>query len=246
MSQTLRDWVIVTGAGGALGAAIARDQVERGRSVLALDRDAARLDALPDSVQKMALDLTDQSAIDAALTQAIPKGERIATLINAVGLIWNEPLIALKGVRFAPHAQASFESVIAANLTASFLAATSVAMRMMRSGGGAILNFSSISARGQAGQVAYSAAKAGIEGMTRAMADELGPVGIRVNAVAPGFIDVPTTREAVKEAVLAAYIAKTPLRRLGSVQDLLDAIEAINNNVFLNGQIVALDGGLRL
>ncbi|MFO1099228.1 MAG: SDR family oxidoreductase [Xanthobacteraceae bacterium] len=248
MSETPQGWVVVSGAAGALGRLIAQRYASQGRRVLALDRavDALAEIASTDGVATSAVDLADAEAVHAALEAAIPKREPIALLVNAVGLIWNEPVIALKGARFAAHGVESFERVIRANLTAPFVAASAVAARMARTGGGAIVNFSSISAAGNVGQAAYGAAKAGVEGMTRAMARELGPLGVRVNAVAPGFIDVASTRAALTDPVLADYARRTPVGRLGAADELMEAIESLASNKFLNGVILPLDGGLRL
>ena len=225
---------VVTGASGALGRAVALSYRRRGRADLA----AAGADTA-------AADLRDAPAFESALAR-LPRGAPIGILVNAVGLIWNEPVLALKGSKFAAHALESFERVVAANLTAAFAAAASVAARMARSGGGVIVNFSSIAASGNVGQAAYSAAKAGVEGMTRAMAQELGPLGVRVNAIAPGFIDVDTTRAAVDADRLAALERRTPVGRLGAVEDVMAALDAIEANAFLNGAVIPLDGGLRL
>ena len=132
------------------------------------------------------------------------------------------------------------------NLTAPFVVATQVAARMVRRGGGAIVNFSSIASEGNAGQAAYGAAKAGIEGLTRTMAIELGPLGVRVNALALGFINVATTRNAVADDRLQGYVKQTPIGRLGLAEDVTNAIEFLATNTFANGAIVRLDGGLRL
>jgi 3-oxoacyl-[acyl-carrier protein] reductase len=121
-----------------------------------------------------------------------------------------------------------------------------VAARMVRHGGGCIVNFSSIASEGNAGQAAYSSAKAGIEGLTRTMAIELGPFGVRVNAVALGFIDVVTTRKAVRDSQLRQYAEKTPLGRLGQLEEVVSAVEFLSSNAFVNGTIVKVDGGLRL
>jgi 3-oxoacyl-[acyl-carrier protein] reductase len=248
LSETPQSWVVVSGAAGALGRRIVQRYAAEGRRVLSLDRDAAALAELGDTagVVAQAADLADADALEAALEAAIPRREPIALLVNAVGLIWNEPVIALKGARFAAHGTDSFERVIRANLTAPFVTASQVAARMARTGGGAIVNFSSIAATGNVGQAAYSAAKAGVEGMTRAMARELGPLGIRVNAIAPGFIDVATTHEALAETVLADYARRTPVGRLGTIDELMEAIASLAGNSFLNGVILPLDGGLRL
>jgi 3-oxoacyl-[acyl-carrier protein] reductase len=241
-------WVVVSGAGGALGRLITERYAAAHRKVLALDLDAAALPALGNAagVVTQAVDLADANALQAVLDAAIPRREPIALLVNAVGLIWNEPLLSLKGARFSMHAIDSFERIVRANLTAAFVTATHVAARMARTGGGSIVNFSSISAGGNTGQAAYSAAKAGVEGMTRSMARELGPLGIRVNAIAPGFIDVATTREALTDTVLTDYARRTPVGRLGTVEELMEGIASLADNGFLNGVILRLDGGLRL
>jgi 3-oxoacyl-[acyl-carrier protein] reductase len=238
-------WVVVSGAGGLLGRALVSHFAARGSRVLALDRkfDAA---APLEGVTARSVDLLIEADVRQALADTIPVGESIALLINAAGLIWNEPILALRGAKFATHGLESWRSVIDANLTAPFVAATQVAARMVRRGGGSIINFSSIASEGNAGQAAYGAAKAGIEGLTRTMAIELGPLGVRVNALALGFIDVATTRNALTDEQLQAYVQKTSLGRLGQVEDVISAIEFLAANSFANGTIVKLDGGLRL
>ena len=245
MAPTDNQWVVVSGAGGALGSALALHFACQGRRVLGLDRTFEAATAAPGMTART-VDLLVEADIRQALADAIPADESIALLVNAVGLIWNEPVLALRGAKFVSHSLESWRSVIDANLTAPFVVATQVAARMVRRGGGSIVNFSSIASRGNAGQAAYGAAKAGIEGLTRTMAVELGPLGVRVNAVALGFIDAATTRAAVAEAQLAAYAQKTPLGRLGRVEDVIGAIEFLAANRFANGTIVTLDGGLRL
>ncbi|MBO6900913.1 MAG: SDR family oxidoreductase [Rhizobiaceae bacterium] len=243
MGTGARGTVLVTGAAGALGSACIDHYVANGRTVLGLDKSAGAPDT---RATMLAVDLADQSALQRALDEAVPRHAPVTLLVNAVGLIWNEPVISLKGAKFVPHGQQNFETVITANLTAAFNAAAVVGARMARSGGGSIINFSSISAQGNVGQVAYSAAKAGIEGMTRAMAAELGPLGVRVNAIAPGFIDVPTTREALGGDLLEDYARRTPVKRLGTLGELLGALDALAENGYLNGHVLPLDGGLRL
>jgi 3-oxoacyl-[acyl-carrier protein] reductase len=135
---------------------------------------------------------------------------------------------------------------VEANLTAAFVVASGVAARMARKGGGTIINFSSLSARGIAGQTAYSAAKAGVAGMTRAMAAELGPLSVRVNAIAPGFIDVVSTREALSDAKVAEYVSHTPAGRLGTLEEIISTVEFIANNPFINGAVIDVDGGIRI
>ena len=237
-------WVVVSGAGGALGSALVSHFAAAGRPVLALDREFGTTP--PPGVTARAVDVLIEADVRQALTDTIPAGASIALLVNAVGLIWNEPILTLRGAKFATHSLESWHNVTNANLTAPFVVATQVASRMVRRGGGSIINFSSIASEGNAGQAAYGAAKAGIEGLTRTMAIELGPLGVRVNALALGFIDVATTRSAVAADRLQTYVQKTSLGRLGRVEDVIHAIEFLASNTFVNGTIVKLDGGLHL
>jgi 3-oxoacyl-[acyl-carrier protein] reductase len=238
-------WVVISGAGGALGSALASHFASRGHPVLGLDRTFEGAAPTP-GVTTRTVDLLLEAEVRQALTDLIPANEAIALLVNAVGLIWNEPVLALRGAKFVTHSLETWRNVTDANLTAPFVAATQVAARMVRRGGGSIVNFSSIASEGNAGQAAYSAAKAGIEGLTRTMAIELGPLGVRVNAVALGFIDVATTRSAVADERLQAYARNNPLGRLGCIEDVIGAIEFLAANRFANGTIIKLDGGLRL
>lgn len=246
MNASQDRWIVVSGAGGALGSAIAGHYAGLGRRVLALDRqfDPAR-PATP-QITARTLDLLSEQEVRQALTETIAGSNGISLLVNAVGLIWNEPLLAMRGAKFTTHGIDSWRRAIDANLTAPFVVATEVAARMAKRGGGAIINFSSIASEGNVGQAAYSAAKAGIEGLTRAMAAELGPLDVRVNAVALGFIDVASTKAAVADEKLQQYATKTPLGRLGHVNDVIGAIEFLADNSFVNGAIVKVDGGIRL
>jgi 3-oxoacyl-[acyl-carrier protein] reductase len=245
MALTDDQWVVVSGAGGALGSALVRHFASRGRRVLGLDRTFDSAAPAP-SVTARTVDLLIEEDVRRALADTIPGNDGIALLVNAVGLIWNQPVLALRGAKFVTHSLETWRKVTDANLTAPFIVATQVAARMVRRGGGSIVNFSSIASEGNAGQAAYSAAKAGIEGLTRTMAIELGPLGVRVNAIALGFIDVATTRAAVPDERLEAHVQNTPLGRLGRVEDVIGAVEFLTTNTFANGTIVKLDGGLRL
>jgi 3-oxoacyl-[acyl-carrier protein] reductase len=237
-------WVVVAGGGGSLGRALV-EHFAAARPVLCLDRDPAGFRDRQGVINRQ-IDLLDSAAIQKALDEVIPSSDRIAVLVNAVGRIWNEPVISLRGARFRAHDLDTWRQVIDANLTAPFAVASLVAMRMARSGGGSIVFFSSISSHGNPGQAAYSAAKAGIEGLTRTMAAELGPMKIRVNAVAPGFFDVPSTRAALTDVQLASLETRTPLKRLGQVSELVAAVDALASNEFVSGTIFDLTGGLRL
>jgi 3-oxoacyl-[acyl-carrier protein] reductase len=239
-------WVVITGAGGSLGGALAAHYGECGRRVLAVDRQFSTRRCTNTNITEVTVDLLDEEAVRRALAIITNSKSGISLLVNAVGLIWSEPLLAIRGNKIVTHDVASWRSTIEANLTAPFIAAKQVAAHMAKRGGGCVVNFSSIASRGNSGQAAYSAAKAGIEGLSRTMAIELGPLGVRVNAVALGFIDVPSTRGTVPERRLREYSEGTPLGRLGRLDEVIGAIDFLASNTFVNGAILPIDGGLRL
>ena len=111
---------------------------------------------------------------------------------------------------------------------------------------GVIINFGSIAAQGNAGQTAYAAAKAALEAMTVTWSKELGAFGIRVCAVAPGFIDTPSTHAALSTNLVDQWKRQVPLRRLGTPAEVAHAVRFILENDYYNGQVLHLDGGLRI
>jgi 3-oxoacyl-[acyl-carrier protein] reductase len=245
MTADRGQWVVISGAGGAIGSAIMRHYAGLGRRVVALDRKFDGATSMQGVIGRT-VDLLVEAEVRQALADTIPDDETIALLINAVGEIRNEPVLGIRGAKLATHSLETWKAVIDANLTAPFVVATQVAALMVRRGGGSIINFSSIASGGNAGQAAYSAAKAGVEGLTRTMAIELGPLGVRANALALGFIAVASTRTAVEGERLQAFAKQTPLGRLGRVEDVISAVEFLAANTFANGTILKLDGGLRL
>jgi len=247
MAGGANDWIIISGANGSLGRALVDHFAASGRPILALDRTVDLIETADrPSIHARAIDLMAEAEVKALLETVIPRSDRIGLLVNAVGLIWNEPVLKLRGASLQAHSLENWRRVIDANLTAPFVMASQVAARMARKGGGAIINFSSIASRGNVGQAAYSAAKAGIEGLTRTMAAELGSVGIRVNAIAPGFFDVASTRAAMSEEQLKTLADQTPARRLGKTDELLDAIDFLAGNDFVSGVVLDVTGGLKL
>lgn len=246
MAGTDDRWVVVSGGGGALGSALAAHYSGLGRRVLALDRQFDPGQTPRGGITARTVDLLTEEEVSTALAETLGTGDGISLLINAVGQIWNEPLLTFRGSKLVTHNLDTWRRVTEANLTAPFIVAKHVAAHMAKRGGGCIVNFSSIASKGNAGQAAYSAAKAGIEGLTQTMAVELGPLGIRVNALALGFIDVATTRQAVADNRIQHYSKQTPLGRLGRLDDVINAVEFVASNTFVNGAIVQVDGGLRL
>lgn len=251
MTMNLKDKVvIVTGAAGCLGQVIADELEAQGCAVIAWDRDAAALDALSgQQPQRLcsACDLTDEAQVAQALAVAVQRHGRVDGLVNNAGLIASRLLFSVMGGAERRHPLADWRRVLDANLTSTFVATSHVVEHMaMTRSKGAIVNISSIAAQGNAGQSAYAAAKAGVEALTVTWAKELGALGIRVVAVAPGFVDTPSTRTALAEAVITDLTRRTPLRRLVAPRSVAQAVVFALGNDDLSGVVLPVDAGLRL
>jgi 3-oxoacyl-[acyl-carrier protein] reductase len=139
-----------------------------------------------------------------------------------------------------------FDAVIATHLRGTFLVSKAAARRMFRRRSGCIINLSSVvGRRGNAGQANYAAAKAGIIGLTKSLAKELGSRGVRVNAIAPGYIDTPMT-QALPEETRSTIVTATPLRRIGTPDDVAAAVVFLASSQarFITGVVLPVDGGL--
>lgn len=239
--------VVVTGGASGLGLAIAESLQQAGAIPIILDRDREALDTAGTRLgcPGYVVELTDPDAIDrvvAALCNehGIPQG-----LVNNAGILRSAPLLSLGSSGDPRHSIALWNEVLAVNLTSVFLVTRAVTDRMVRQRvRGAIVSMSSISAQGNAGQTAYSAAKAGVEAMTRVWAKELGPLGLRFVAVAPGYVDTASTRDAVPADILENLRRETPLRRLGKPEQVAQTVVFALQNDMITGTTLAVDGGL--
>ena len=145
------------------------------------------------------------------------------------------------------HDYGRFRDSLAVNLDSVFIMTSAAVEQMVtHRTKGVIVNISSISACGNEGQTAYSAAKAAVNAMTVTWSKELGRWGIRCNAVAPGFIQTPSTQNALSETALKHVQSNTPLRRLGRAEEVAQAVAAVIENDFVNGLVMNVNGGLTI
>ncbi|MBX9595762.1 MAG: SDR family oxidoreductase [Roseomonas sp.] len=239
--------VLVTGAARGLGLAIATHLQGRGATVIAADIDAAALAALPEGIGAATVDITDPEAVAACVQDLWARHGRIDVLVNNAGAIHSEPMIDIMRPDAMMHDLGRFRRCLAANLESVFIMTSAVVEQMARRRvRGLVVNISSISARGNAGQTAYAAAKAGVNAMTVTWAKEWGAFGIRCNAVAPGFIDTPSTRTALSPPHLKHVETSTPLRRLGRADEVAQAVGSLVENDFVNGIVLDVHGGLSI
>lgn len=238
----MRSAFIVAGAKGSIGSHIFSRLKEMGYETLGVD--------LPGRIQPS----------DNLLECDFRKSEEVQTLFDiasgiltqpelvlvlALGKIHSEPLLSFDAGDLKGHRKDSWDQVIESNLTTLFVGTREFARSCWGSRKpGLVVAFSSVSSRGNPGQAAYSAAKAGVEGFISAAAKELGPLGIRTVAIAPGFMSTSSTRDNVSEFRLEKLRAVTPLRRLGDNEDIVRTVIWLSEADFVTGTTVHIDGGL--
>ena len=239
---------IVTGAAQNIGRAIALALADAGCKVAALDLNEELLgDLQAEGITTIPCDVADPDQASSAVESAMKLHGRIDILVNSAGWICSAPLYNLLDRNAGRHDIGLWDKALRLNLTTALVMGSCVAEKMVRSRTrGVIINISSIAARGNAGQSAYAAAKAGSNALALSWAKELGALGIRALAIAPGFIDTPSTRTAMSDERLKDWIAKTPLRRLGTIEQVAQTVVFAAENDYLTGTVIELDGGLKL
>jgi 3-oxoacyl-[acyl-carrier protein] reductase len=238
--------VLVAGGAGHLGRAVVDALHDSGARVAVIDRSPAGAKLFADGgASYHCADAADENEAAPAIEDAVARLGGLDAFVNCAGLIHSEPLVNLLRPERRRHQIDTWDAVLKANLTAAFILGSLVAERMaMARTRGVIVNISSVAAAGNAGQSAYSAAKAGLEALTASWGKELGLFGIRAVAIAPGFIDTPSTHETLGEGLVKEWTRKTPLRRLGSLQAVTSAVLFAIENEFITGRTIHVDGGL--
>ncbi|RJX38183.1 SDR family oxidoreductase [Paenibacillus pinisoli] len=237
---------VVTGAARGIGLAIAERFLQEGASVVLIDRDGAELEAalrvLAPYEERTAAEVCDLRSLpelEQAAASAFGKFGGVDILVNNAGIAFREPFMAISMERW--------EAVFDVNVRAVFRLGQLAADCMARQGkGGVILNMSSKNGLTASGELAhYNASKAAVILLTESMAVELAGFGIRVNAVAPGFVDTPLDRKLREENGLPAYSEHTPMKRGGTVMEVANAFLflASDEASYITGTTLRVDGG---
>ena len=251
----LKDKVVaVTGGARGIGRAIANSFADKGAHLALLDMNQAELDAARAEyaargvkAQTYALNVAKEDQVVKAFDQVVADFGRLDVLVNNAGIIKDGLLIKVKdGKVTGKMGLDQWQAVIDVNLTGVFLCGREAAERMITLGnGGLIINISSISKAGNAGQSNYSAAKAGVTAMAVTWAKELARFGIRAGSIAPGFTRTDLLAGMPPE-MLEKVTAPVPLKRLGLPEEIAHAAIFMAENDFFTGRAIDIDGGLRL
>ena len=236
---------IVTGASRGIGRAIAERLAADGRLVVLVSRSADALDQVRQAIEQAGgsaevrpCDIGDSEAVRAMIEAVASTHGRLDILVNNAGITRDGLILRMS--------DADFDDVINVNLRSAFVACRSAARPMMRGRFGRIVNIGSVTGLvGNAGQANYAAAKAGLAGLTKTLAKELGSKGITANLVAPGFIEtnmLDTLPPKAKEQIAGTV----PVRRLGRPQEIAHVVSFLASDLagYMTGQVLVVDGGL--
>jgi 3-oxoacyl-[acyl-carrier protein] reductase len=243
---------LVTGAAQGIGAATARRLAEEGASVAVVDLTAERAQPVVDEITAkggvaaaFGANVADQAAVESTVDAVVERFGRLDVLVNNAGVTKDNLLFKMS--------RDDWDAVLAVNLTGVFLCCQAAQKHMVAQQYGKIVNLSSRSALGNRGQVNYAATKAGVQGLTATLALELGPFGINVNAVAPGYVATSMTAATAtrvgsspeEHQELAAK--NTPLRRVGQPEEIASVIAflASDDASYVSGQTLYVNGGAR-
>ena len=240
--------VLVTGAGRGIGASIAKRFASEGAEVIvnysgndeAAQKTVDEITATGGQAQKYKCSVNDSESVKVMIDEIIKKFGRIDILVNNAGITKDGLMLRMT--------DEDFDRVIDVNLKGTFNCTKYVSKYMLKQKSGKIINISSVvGLSGNAGQVNYSASKAGIIGITKSAAKELSSRGITVNAVAPGYVDTDMTK-VLSDNIRNEILKNIPLQRMGNVEDISNCVAflASEDASYITGQVIVLDGGLSL
>jgi 3-oxoacyl-[acyl-carrier protein] reductase len=230
----VRSGWLVTGGTRGIGRAVVDHVAKAGGAVAVLARSPADEPYASDDVLEIPTDVTDGAAVDAALTRAREHLGGVHVVVNCAGVH--------RGGRITELARQRWDEVLATNLTGAYEMCHAAVPHLAE--GAAIVNVGAVVGfRGFPGDSAYAAAKAGLAGLTRSLAVELAPAGVRVNLVVPGFVDTAMTA-GLSPSARSRIVAAIPAGRTGTAEEIADVVVAVAGASYMTGAVVPVDGGL--
>lgn len=236
---------LITGGAAGIGAATATRLAAEGATVVVADYNEAAAQATADAIGGVAVrcDVTSREDVEAAVATAVERGGSLDILVTCAGIIRDNMLFKMT--------DEDWDAVIDTHLKGTFYSVRAAQKHMVEQQSGKMVLISSTSALGNRGQTNYSTAKAGLQGMTKTLAIELGRFNVNVNCVAPGFIATAMTRQTAErmgvdfDGFMAAAAAQTPLQRVGQPEDVASTIVFLcsDDAAYVSGQVVYVRGG---
>ena len=236
---------VVTGAARGIGRAIAEELAKSGADLALCDLKAEWLEETAEAVRAIgrkvdcfSVDVSDSSAVNGTVASIIEKCGKIDVVVNNAGITKDTFLMRMS--------DEDWDSVLSVNLRGTFLFTRAVSKPMMKARSGAIVNIASIIGLiGNAGQCNYAASKAGVIALTKSTAKELASRGIRINAVAPGFIETKMT-EVLPDDVREKMMGNIPMKRFGSPEDVAKVVVFLASEAasYMTGQVLTISGGM--
>lgn len=248
MKRFENEIVLVTGAGRGIGASIAKRFASEGAEVIvnysgndeAAQKTVDEITATGGQAQKYKCSVNDSESVKVMIDEIIKEFGRIDILVNNAGITKDGLMLRMT--------DEDFDRVIDVNLKGTFNCTKYVSKYMLKQKSGKIINISSVvGLSGNAGQVNYSASKAGIIGITKSAAKELSSRGITVNAVAPGYVDTDMTK-VLSDNIRNEILKNIPLQRMGNVEDISNCVAflASEDASYITGQVISVDGGMHI
>jgi 3-oxoacyl-[acyl-carrier protein] reductase len=246
--------VVVTGAAQGLGEQIAKRLGVLGAKLALIDLNQSRLNSVCEQLNQLDIDakgytadISSETQVEQVFHNILSDFARVDGLVNNAGIIRDQFLNKLSSSgQLESLSLSNWQSVIDVNLTGVFLCSREASKAMIaHKSKGVIVNISSISKAGNIGQSNYSASKAGVASLTVTWAKELARYGIRVGAVAPGFIETEMTKS-IKPQVLKHIESSVPLARMGKPDEIAHTVQFIFENDYFSGRVIEVDGGLRI
>ncbi|MFG1709055.1 SDR family NAD(P)-dependent oxidoreductase [Nonomuraea sp. M3C6] len=245
---------IISGGASGLGEATARELARAGATVVVADLNEERGKAVADEIGGVfaRTDVSDDEQVQAAVDAAVATGKPLRVVVNSAGIGWAERTVNRDG---NPHNAASYRKVIEVNLIGTFnlmrIGAAAIAKTEPADADGqrgVVINTASVAAlEGQTGQLAYSASKGGIVGMTVPAARDLSAIGVRVNTICPGIIDTPiygfsANADEFKAKLVAPVVFP---KRMGRADEFAHLVRSLIENDYMNAEVIRFDGGIR-
>ena len=239
--------VLVSGASRGIGESLALGFSERDANIIITGRDAEtlaeavkRINVGKGTVEGVVCDVTDESSIDACVDQVVETYGRIDTLINCAGVNIRKPATEFSGE--------DYDFIFNINMRGAFLMSKKVGLQMIKQGSGSQINIDSLTSDVPINQIVpYSMSKSAMSSMSRGLASEWGPHGVRVNSLAPGFIHTELTKKLWSQPNMKAWgKVVTPLQRMGNPEDLVGTAIFLASSAaaYITGQVIRVDGGI--